>query len=67
MLSEEWLRAIQEDRRREFDAAQRVRAARNNAPRQGRLRAWLVDHLTDRSESLRGGAHTGTAATDLSA
>jgi hypothetical protein len=67
MLSEEWLRAIQEDRRREFEAAQRARAVRSNAPRRGRLRTWLGDHLTDRPASVRGGAHTGTAATDLSA
>lgn len=67
MLSEEWLRAIQADRKREFEAAQLARAARSVAPAKGRMRTWLRDHFTDRPASLRGGAQTGTAATDLSA
>ncbi len=67
MLSEEWLRAIQADRKREIEAAQRVRAARGEAPRQGRLRTWIHDHLTERPAPLRGGTQTGAAATDLSA
>lgn len=67
MLSEEWLRAIQADRKREFEAAQRARAARGEAPRQGRLRTWIGDHLTERPAPLRGGTQTGPAATDLSA
>jgi hypothetical protein len=67
MLSEEWLRVIQADRNREFEAAQRARAARSDAPRKGGLRTWLKDRLADRPASLRGGAQTGTAATDLSA
>jgi hypothetical protein len=66
MLSEEWLRVIQADRKREIEAAQRARAARSVAPRQGRLRTWLRDHLTERPGPLRG-AQTGPAATDLSA
>jgi hypothetical protein len=67
MLSEEWLRAIQADRKREIEAAQRARAARGVAPRPGRLRTWLRDHLTERPTPVRGGAQTGPAATDLSA
>ena len=67
MLSEEWLRAIQADRQREIEAAQRARAARGEAPRPGRLRTWIGDHLTERPAPLRGGTQTGAAATDLSA
>ena len=70
MLSEEWLRVIQADRKREIQAAQRARAASNAAPKPGRLRTWLRDHLTERPAPLRGGAQGGPqtgAATDLSA
>jgi len=67
MLSEEWLRVIQADRKREIEAAQRARAARGVAPGQGRIRTWLGDHFTGRPAPLRGGTQTGPAATDLSA
>ena len=67
MLSEEWLRVIQADRNREIEAALRARAARRQLPRQGRFRTWIRAHLTERPAALRGRAHTGTAATDLSA
>ncbi len=67
MLSEERLRAIQADRKREIDAAQRARAASSVAGKQGRLRTWLGEHLTERPASLRGGTQTGAATTDFSA
>jgi hypothetical protein len=67
MLSEEWLRVIQADRKREIEALQRARAARTGDSRQGRIRTWIGDHLTERPAPLRGGAQTGPAATDLSA
>ena len=67
MLSEEWLRVIQADRNREIEAALRARAARGEVPRQGRFRTWIGARLKERPAALRGGAQTGTAATDLSA
>ena len=67
MLSEEWLRAINADRKREIEAAGRARAVRGAGHQQGRLRTWLGAHLTDRPGSVRGGAQTGPAATDFSA
>jgi hypothetical protein len=66
MLSEEWLRAMKADREREIEAIGRARAVRGAGRQQGRLRSFL-DHLTDRSGSVRGGAQTGPAATDFSA
>ncbi len=67
MLSEDRLRAIQADRKREIDAAQRARAVRSVAGNQGRLRTWLSEHLTERPAPLRGGTQTGAATTDFSA
>jgi hypothetical protein len=67
MLSEERLRTIQADRKREIEAAQRARAARSVAGKPGRLRTWLGEHLSERPAPLRGGTQTGPAATDLSA
>ena len=41
MLSEEWLRVIQDDRRREIESARRVHEAREAHRATGRFRTWL--------------------------
>jgi hypothetical protein len=70
MLSEEWLRVIQEERKREIEAARRAHEARSSAPRQRRVRAWLGELFAQRHETppapVRTCPQTG-AATDFSA
>jgi hypothetical protein len=67
MLSEEWLRVIQADRKREIEAAQRAHAARAASPRKGRLRTWFDGRLPAGPAPLAGRPQAGRAATDPSA
>ena len=70
MLSEEWLRMLQEERKREIEAARRAHEARDSAPRQSGIRAWIGELITQRQPDppapVRGCPQT-PAATDFSA
>lgn len=67
MLSEEWLRVIQDDREREFKAAMRVHAARGAERHDGRLRTWLNGRLSPAPAELTAPRQTGRTATDPTA
>jgi hypothetical protein len=70
MLSEEWLRMLQQERKREIEAARRAHEARDSAPRQGGIRALIsglvAEPPAEKATPIRSGPQT-PAATDLSA
>ena len=67
MLSEEWLRMIQEDRQREIDAAERVRAVGTARRADSRLRSWLHGDSESEAPQQPARAQAGRPATDPSA
>jgi hypothetical protein len=67
MLSEEWLRVIQEDRQREIQAAERVREAQAAQRGENRLWTWLRGAPEAAAAPLAAQAQAGRPATDPSA
>jgi hypothetical protein len=67
MLSEEWLRMIQAERKREIEAARRAHEAMSAATPRSGVRSWLRSRFARPQAKAPVSPQTGRAATDLSA
>jgi hypothetical protein len=67
MLSEEWLRMIQAERKREIEAARLAHEAMSAATPRSGVRSWLGSRFAGSRTKRSVSPQTGRAATDLSA